>query len=76
MTDPSINSLLSKVDNRFTLCIVAGKRARQLKNGAHELTNCSSKNVVTIATNEINEDKITYVRGKVSCHPLNARYKK
>ena len=64
MTDPSINSLLKKVDDRFSLCIITGKRARQLINGAHKLTSCSSKNAVTIAVNEINENKITYVRTK------------
>lgn len=64
MTDPSITSLLEKVDDRFSLCIIAGKRARQLISGARKLTNCSSKNAVTIAVNEINENKITYVRTK------------
>lgn len=64
MTDPSINSLLKKADDRFTLCIITGKRARQLINGARKLTNCISKNAVTVAVNEINENKITYVRTK------------
>jgi DNA-directed RNA polymerase subunit omega len=64
MVDPAINSLLEKVGDRFTLCIVAGKRARQLINGARELTGCSSKNAVTIAVNEINDNKITFVRTK------------
>lgn len=64
MINPSINSLLGKVDSRYTLCIITGKRARQLINGANKLTNCSSKNAVTIAVNEINENRITYVRTK------------
>lgn len=64
MIGPSINSLLEKVDSRYTLCIITGNRARQLINGAHKLTNCSSKNAVTVAINEINENKITYVRTK------------
>jgi DNA-directed RNA polymerase subunit omega len=64
MIDPSISSLLEKVDNRFTLCVLAGKRARQLINGAHKLTNCDSQKAVTIAINEINENMITYVRTK------------
>ena len=64
MIDPSLSSLLEKVDSRFTLCILAGKRARQLINGAHKLTNCSSQKAVTIAINEINENMITYVRTK------------
>jgi len=64
MLYPLINSLLEKVDNKFTLCILVGKRARQLVNGAHRLSNCSSNKPVTIAINEVNEDMITYVRTK------------
>jgi len=64
MIDPSINSLLEKVDNRYTLCTITGKRARQLINGAYKYTNCSSKNAVTVAINEINENMITYIRTK------------
>ena len=64
MIEPSLSSLLEKVDSRFTLCILAGKRARQLINGAHKLTKCDSTKAVTIAINEINENMITYVRTK------------
>lgn len=64
MIDPPISSLLNKVDSRYTLCILAGKRARQLTDGAHKLTKCDSHKTVTIATNEINENMITYVRTK------------
>ncbi|NLD47317.1 MAG: DNA-directed RNA polymerase subunit omega [Clostridiaceae bacterium] len=64
MIDPPISSLLEKVDSRYTLCILTGKRARQLINGANKLSECDSHKSVTIATNEINEDKITYVRTK------------
>lgn len=64
MVEPPIGSLLEKADNRFTLCILTGKRARQLINGAHKLTNCTSNNAITLAVNEINENMITYVRTK------------
>lgn len=64
MIDPSVSSLLKKVDSRYTLCILAGKRARQLTSGADKLTKCDSQKAVTIAANEINEDMITYVRTK------------
>ncbi len=60
MTNPSINELLEKVDNRFMLCIIAGKRARQLLGGAHQQTGVTSYNTITTAANEINENKITY----------------
>lgn len=65
MIDPPISSLLEKVDCRYTLCILAGKRARQLTTGAQKLTKCTSQKAVTLATHEINENKITYVRTKI-----------
>jgi DNA-directed RNA polymerase subunit omega len=64
LINPPISSLLQKADCRYTLVILAGKRARQLINGAHKLTKCSSDKPVTIAVNEINENKIAYVRTK------------
>lgn len=64
MIEPSLSSLLKKVDNIYTLCIITGKRARQLTNGAQKLTGCNSQKAVTIAANEINENMITYVRKK------------
>ena len=62
MIEPPIGSLLEKVDSRYTLVILAGKRARQLVDGAHKLTKNTSDKPVTIAINEISENKITYVR--------------
>jgi DNA-directed RNA polymerase subunit omega len=64
MIEPSINSLMKKVDSRYTLVVETAKRARQLAEGAHKLTKCDSEKNVTIAINEINEDKIIYVRTK------------
>jgi len=64
MIYPPMSSLLSKVDSRYTLVVAAAKRARQLSEGANKLTRCSSEKPVTVAINEINEDKITYVRTK------------
>lgn len=64
MIYPPISSLLSKVDSRYTLVVETAKRARQLADGAHKLTKCTSEKPVTIALNEINEDKITYIRTK------------
>lgn len=64
MIYPKIDSLLEKVDNRFTLVIVVAKRARQLTNGEHKLTKCNSEKPVTIAANEVNENLITFIRTK------------
>lgn len=64
MIQPPLNSLLKRIDTRYTLVVVAAKRARQLEDGANRLTDCISDKPVTVATNEINEDKITYIRTK------------
>lgn len=64
MIEPAIGSLMEKVDSRYTLVIIAAKRARQLSEGSHRLIRSSSDKPVTLAINEINESKITYVRTK------------
>lgn len=60
MINPSIIDLLEKVDNRYALVVVASKRARQLVAGEKKLIDIDSNKPVTIAINEINEDKIIY----------------
>lgn len=62
MIYPPLKNLLSKVDSRYTLVVASAKRARLLLEGANKMTNCESHKEVTIAINEINEDKITYIR--------------
>ena len=64
MIYPPISSIMGKVDSRYTLVVATAKRARQLTEGEHRLTKCNSDKPVTIAINEISENKITYVRTK------------
>ena len=64
MIEPPINSLMDKVDSRYTLVVATAKRARQLAEGARKLTRFNSDKPVTVAIHEINENKITYVRTK------------
>ncbi len=64
MIYPSMDTLLENAENRFALCIITGKRARQLIGGTHSPNNYSSKNAVTIAINEVSENKISYVSPK------------
>lgn len=61
MIEPSIHSLLEKADNLFILCNFAGKRARQLIDGAPKLIDCDAYNEVTVASNEIDEKKVICV---------------
>ncbi len=53
---PTIENLLDKVDCKYTLVIVAARRARQLiKEG-----DVKEKNPITVAVEEINEGLVTY----------------
>ena len=62
MLNPPINKLLEKVDSRYTLVVATSKRAREIIDGSEKLIKISSAKPVTIATNEIAEDKIKYKR--------------
>lgn len=62
MIHKEINVLLGKVDCRYTLVVETAKRARQLIDGATPLTDGLEKNFVSQAVNEIESDKVTYLR--------------
>jgi DNA-directed RNA polymerase subunit omega len=66
MINPPISELMKRVDSRYTLCSLVGKRARQLQNGDNPLVKCNSVKPVTIASYEVNEGKISYVRNRSS----------
>ncbi len=62
MLNPSVNDLLKKVDSRYTLVVATSKRAREIIEGSEKLIDIASNKPVTIATNEIAQDKIKYTR--------------
>ena len=64
MADPSINKLLEVVDSRYTLVVLAAKRARQLLSGDEPKVEVNSTKDVTIALEEISEGDILYRRSK------------
>ena len=64
MLYPSINDLRKKVDSKYTLVSLAAKRARDLIDGMPPLVDIPVDKPVSIATEEIAEDKITYKRSK------------
>ena len=64
MADPSINKLLEVVDSRYTLVVLAAKRARQLLSGDEPKVAAKSSKDVTIALDEISEGDILYRRSK------------
>lgn len=60
MIYPSIKSLLEKIDNKYSLVVIASKRARQIVDGGETSIDIQSNNPVTIATNEIILNAIKY----------------
>jgi DNA-directed RNA polymerase subunit omega len=72
MIHPRIDTLLDNVDSRYSLVIVAAKRARQINDYHHQLgegtfgdflpplVESRSKNYLTMALEEVAEGKITY----------------
>jgi len=62
MLYPSINEIRKKADSRYTLVILAAKRARDIIEGKPTLIEEASGRPVAIAAHEIAEDLITYVR--------------
>jgi len=64
MVKPSIDYLATKVDSKYTLVVLAAKRARELVNKAPTLIVTKSKKPVTVALEEVGADSITYERTK------------
>ena len=62
MLYPSINEIRNKADSRYTIVILAAKRARDIIDGKPILTEAETEKPVSIAANEIAEDLITYRR--------------
>ena len=62
MLYPSINEIRKKADRRWTLGMLAAKRARDIIDGKPSLADVDIDRPVSIAANEIAEDLITYKR--------------
>ncbi len=58
MVKPTTAELLTKADSKFRLVIATAKRARQIAQGDEKLTTVDESASVTIAANEIAEDKV------------------
>lgn len=64
MLYPSVNQVRDKVDSRYTLVILAAKRAKEIVNGVPILTDNASNKPVTLSASEIAEDLISYKRSE------------
>ena len=64
MINPSLDSLVKKVDSKYTLVVLAAKRAREIMDGQQPLVEAKSNKPVTIALEEVAQGEITYERTK------------
>ena len=60
MVEPTIDKLLTKADSKYSVVCAAAKRAREIVDGAEPLNTGDAKKPVTMALQEIGEDKISY----------------
>lgn len=59
MVEPSVTELSKIINNRFELVVAVSRRARQLHCGAEQLTKVKEESVVTLASTEVAEGKVT-----------------
>ena len=65
MLYPSVNEIRQKADSRYTIVILAAKRARDIIDGKPVLIEDGNpERPVSVAAKEIAEDYITYKRDK------------
>lgn len=62
MIYPSIDQLLEKIDSKYSLVVVAARRARQLNDSEGELVNSNARKPVAFALEEIMENSLHFRR--------------
>lgn len=60
MINPSIVDLVEKAGDRYSVVVITSKRARQIISGSKPLVDIDANKPLTIAINELNEDKFKY----------------
>ena len=60
---PTINNLMKKVDSKYTLVIVASKRARYMIDHNPDMLASGMVNPVSMALNEVSEDRLHWDNG-------------
>lgn len=61
MIYPPITKLVEKTGSRYLLTVQTAKRARQITEGKPPMVDIKSKKEVSIAAQEIYEDKLNYI---------------
>ena len=62
MIYPSLDDLIKQADSKYTLTIIAAKRARQIREGSIPQIKTKSLKDVSVALEEIAEGKVKYER--------------
>lgn len=65
MINPPLEVLLDKVNDKYTLCVLAAKRAREILDCGEILVDGKPQKPVSVALKEIASGKITFQRTKV-----------
>lgn len=73
MIFPSSDSIEKNVGSRYSLVVLAAKRAKQIKEGAPVLIDTDSTNPLTIAMEEIAAGKVTILAGSDAMVPQAPR---
>lgn len=60
MINPSVVDLLKKVGDKYSIVSITSKRARQIISGSKPLIDIEANKPLTIAINELDEDKLDY----------------
>lgn len=66
LTKPTLEELLERTENRYTLACVVSRRARQLVEGGQPLVDrnsVGSNNIVSVSAEEISQDKVAAIPG-------------
>jgi len=69
---PSADNIAQNIGSRYSLVVIAAKRAKQIKEGAPVLIDTLSTNPLTIAMEEIAAGKVTIMPGSADVVPGNA----
>lgn len=64
MIHPSLDVLVNKVDSKYTLVVLAAKRAREIMEGTQPLVDSKSNKPVTVALEEVADNKVVFERTK------------
>ncbi len=76
MLEPSVQLMKEKADSKYTLAMLAAKRARDIIDGKPVLIDIDIDKPVSIAVHEIAENLITYKRFNVNCWGWTCKIKK